>query len=67
MSAPKRLLASAVAVAAVAVVAVVAGVPAPAGAAPGQGAEPDGVDRVLLISVPTLSWEELEEFADEAP
>ncbi len=66
MSAPRRLLASALAALAV-VVGVVAGAPTPAGASPRQGTEASGVDRVLLISVPTLSWEELEEFADEAP
>lgn len=46
------------------------GVATPAGAVARQdgGSEGDGgIRRVLMISVPTLSWEELDEFADEAP
>lgn len=72
MRAPRRLAVRALAALALVLV-VVAGIPTgpSAGALPGQdGAaegESGGIDRVLLLSVPTLSWEELDEFADEAP
>ena len=58
-----RTGALAVAVVGIAATALVGPVAAEAGAAP--AGVPGGVDRVLIISVPTLAWEDLE--GDEAP